>query len=381
MLKDKSLGEYYTFDPATNATLEHNWFVYSNGQFRLDFPPSLEWLGGPAVTLADINDDGQIIGMRYNGGPQWNGLFLYDDGIFSDIALPPEFAFADVRGMNNKGQLVGAYQKLVRIDPYYGPVYETHGYVATPRLQNSTADSSKRRKAFWLVSRSSAHQARSAEDGRRPAPVINWDVTHRRLLYDGSVHDVDIYAPPPSGEPNEVSVPTAAADIASSELGRLRHPRVPQILPLTPSRTRVLRSRSPCFAYSSCSSVWSYGPDRGGVRAGLFHWEIEGMGSSSRQLLVTITPTLFAVVNSFDPKTTILNIVTADDSDPTTITPEKTEPAPKSGLRATFTRPPRRFTLTVTLADGSTDKVDPPGTKTSGARVERSWSARNWSPS
>ena len=126
------LGEYYTFDPATNATLEHNWFVYDNGQFRLDFPPSLEWLGGPAVTLADINDDGQIIGMRYNGGPQWNGLFLYDDGIFSDIALPPEFAFADVRGMNNKGQFVGAYQKLVRIDPYYGPVYETHGYVATP---------------------------------------------------------------------------------------------------------------------------------------------------------------------------------------------------------------------------------------------------------
>ena len=126
------LGEYYTFDPVTNATLEHNWFVDDNGQFRLDFPASLEWLGGPAVTLADINDDGQIIGMRYNGGPQWNGLFLYEDGIFSDIALPPEFAFADVRGMNNKGQFVGAYQKLVRIDPYYGPVYETHGYVATP---------------------------------------------------------------------------------------------------------------------------------------------------------------------------------------------------------------------------------------------------------
>ena len=126
------LGEYYRFAPATNATLEHNWFVYDNGQFRLDFPPSLEWLGGPAVTLADINDDGQIIGMRYNGGPQWDGLFLYEDGTFSDIALPSEFAFADVRGMNNKGQFVGAYQKLVRVDPFFGPLYETHGYVATP---------------------------------------------------------------------------------------------------------------------------------------------------------------------------------------------------------------------------------------------------------
>ena len=97
-----------------------------------------------------------------------------------------------------------------------------------------------------------------------------------------------------------------------------------------------------------------------GLEPGLFHWQIEGMGSSSRPLLVTITPTLFAVVNSFDPKTITLDLVPApDDPDPTTMTPEKTEPAPKSGLRATFTRPPRRFTLTVTLADGSTQKVNP----------------------
>jgi hypothetical protein len=129
------MGEYYRFDPATNATLEHNWFVYDNGQFKLDFPPSLEWMGGPAVFLADMNDDGQIIGMRYNGGPGWDGLFLYSDGTFSDIALPPEFAFADVRGMNNKGQFVGMYAKQVGVDPYDQPIYEFHGYVATPALR------------------------------------------------------------------------------------------------------------------------------------------------------------------------------------------------------------------------------------------------------
>ena len=126
------VGEYYRFDPATNATLEHNWFVYDNGQFKLDFPPSLEWMGGPAVTLADMNDGGQIVGMRYNGGAAWNGIFLYDDGLMSDVVLPEEFVFADVRGMNNKGQFVGAYMKQVGVDPRGEPLYELHGYVATP---------------------------------------------------------------------------------------------------------------------------------------------------------------------------------------------------------------------------------------------------------
>jgi uncharacterized membrane protein len=127
------LGEYYRFDPATNETLEHNWFVYDTGQFTLDFPPSLEWKGGPAVLLADINDKGQIIGMRYDGGAGWDGLFLFDDGQFFDIALPPEFVYADVRGMNNKGQFVGLYTIQVGIDPDSGlPLYENHGYIATP---------------------------------------------------------------------------------------------------------------------------------------------------------------------------------------------------------------------------------------------------------
>jgi uncharacterized membrane protein len=127
------LGEYYTFNPATNETLEHNWFVYDNGNFALDFPPSLEHIGGPAIFLADMNDDGQIIGMRWNGGPGWDGVFLFDDGTFFDIKLPPEYVYADVRGMNNKGQFVGAYEVQVGIDPYSGlPLFETHGYVATP---------------------------------------------------------------------------------------------------------------------------------------------------------------------------------------------------------------------------------------------------------
>jgi hypothetical protein len=127
------LGEYYRFNAATNETLEHNWFVYDDGHFRLDFPPSLEWSGGPALFLADINDAGQIIAMRYNGGPEWNGLFVVEDGVFDEIPVPPDFVYVDVRGMNNKGQFVGMYMTQVGVDPFSGwPLYETHGYIATP---------------------------------------------------------------------------------------------------------------------------------------------------------------------------------------------------------------------------------------------------------
>ena len=86
----------------------------------MDFPLSFEHVGGPAIFLADMNNDGQIVGQRSNGGPDWNGLFLYDNGKFYDIELPPEFAYADVRGMNNKGQFVGMYSVQVGIDPFYG---------------------------------------------------------------------------------------------------------------------------------------------------------------------------------------------------------------------------------------------------------------------
>lgn len=135
------MGEYVTFDPRTNETLEHSWFIYDKGKFILDFPLSLEHLGGPAISLADMNDDGQIVGQRTNGDPDWNGLFLYDDGKFFDIELPPEFVFADVRGMNNRGQFVGMYLVQVGIDPFFGaPLYEQHGYVATPLPRKKSHD-------------------------------------------------------------------------------------------------------------------------------------------------------------------------------------------------------------------------------------------------
>jgi hypothetical protein len=50
-------------------------------------------MGGPAITLADINDVGDIVGTRSNGGAAWNGLFLYRNGTFFSIQLPSDFEF------------------------------------------------------------------------------------------------------------------------------------------------------------------------------------------------------------------------------------------------------------------------------------------------
>jgi uncharacterized membrane protein len=129
------MGEYITFNPATNEYLEHGWFIYDNGHFTLDFPLSLKHVGGPAIYLSDMNDDGQIIGWRSNGAPERNELFLYDDGKFYDVWLPAGSLLIDLGGMNNKGQFVGRYWNQIGIDPFDGsPVYEDVGFVATPRL-------------------------------------------------------------------------------------------------------------------------------------------------------------------------------------------------------------------------------------------------------
>jgi uncharacterized membrane protein len=136
------MGEYITFNPVTNEYLERGWFVYDNGQFILDFPLSLEHVGGPAIYLSEMNDDGQIIGRRWNGGPEWNGLFLYDDGKFYDVWLPAGSLLLDLGGMNNKGQFVGRYAKQIGIDPFDGsPIYEHHGFVATPSLATQSRES------------------------------------------------------------------------------------------------------------------------------------------------------------------------------------------------------------------------------------------------
>jgi hypothetical protein len=112
---------------------------YDNGNFDVLFL-SFEHLGGNAILLSDINDDGQMVGQRWNGGPTWNGLFLVDDGIVFDVkGLPSDWILQQVRGINNEGQFVGVYLQQAGIDPFGGPRYEAHGFISHAEGESPSA--------------------------------------------------------------------------------------------------------------------------------------------------------------------------------------------------------------------------------------------------
>ena len=91
-----------------------------------------------------------------------------------------------------------------------------------------------------------------------------------------------------------------------------------------------------------------------------FLWSIEGLWDPQPTLLVTITPTPLGRVSGLDIQSIAIEPVpTPDDPHPASVHPTKTERTTWSGLQSSFTKPGRRFTLNVTLSDGSTHKIDP----------------------
>lgn len=129
----KILGEYYVEVDATNETLEHGHFIYDNGFFdTVALPQSFEWRGGEGIFVPDMNDDGQIVVLRWNI-PGGDKLQVFDDGKLYDVTLPQGWIIQDLGGMNNNGQFVGMYRIQSGIDPIFEfPIYEHHGFVATP---------------------------------------------------------------------------------------------------------------------------------------------------------------------------------------------------------------------------------------------------------
>jgi hypothetical protein len=92
----------------------------------------------------------------------------------------------------------------------------------------------------------------------------------------------------------------------------------------------------------------------------LFLWGIRGLGDGQPSIEVTITPTPFGLTQGIHIKAvTLAPTRTRTDPRPRSIRPLKTEVTPKWALQAWFTRPARRFTLTVTLSDGTTHRIDP----------------------
>ena len=89
-----------------------------------------------------------------------------------------------------------------------------------------------------------------------------------------------------------------------------------------------------------------------------FLWRIQKLADQT--IVVTVTPTPFGLATGIEIKAISLEPTpNRTDSRPSTIRPEKTEVPTEWGLRAWFTRPERRFTLTVTLSDGKTHRIDP----------------------
>lgn len=129
----KALGEYYVFDQ-NNNTLEHGYYLYDNGFFdTTSLPKSFEHIGGPGVFIRDMNELGQVVIQRWNMIPP--RLELFDDAVLYQITgWPAEWRLSQVNGSNNEGQFTGSYLIQVGVDQVHGgePIYERHGFVATP---------------------------------------------------------------------------------------------------------------------------------------------------------------------------------------------------------------------------------------------------------
>ena len=99
---------------------------------------------------------------------------------------------------------------------------------------------------------------------------------------------------------------------------------------------------------------------QGSAAPPLFTCSIEGLNERQSVIVVTVRPTPVGQVSELDVKTVTLQpVATRRNPKPRIILPRTTEPAPTWGLRTSFPRPERPFTLTVTLSDGSRHKVDP----------------------
>lgn len=113
----------YTKGPSlcVEDSLEHGFSTGDNGKSirTIEFP------GATATEGFGINDGGVIAGIyeQCNNGAIDHG-FLYEDGEFETLALPPIVGDSpDIRGVNNQEDVVGGYGGT----PEYGFVFTEHG--------------------------------------------------------------------------------------------------------------------------------------------------------------------------------------------------------------------------------------------------------------
>ena len=102
-------------------------FLSDRGHFiSFDVP------GSQLTAPADINDDGQIVGVYVV--EEVLQSFLLEHGRFTTIHVPfSDAVFTEVRGINNRGQIVGRYVRH-NPDDLVNP-FSSHGFIATPHSE------------------------------------------------------------------------------------------------------------------------------------------------------------------------------------------------------------------------------------------------------
>jgi uncharacterized membrane protein len=105
-------------------------FLYDNGVFSsFDFP------GSTTTSFFDINDHGTIVGI-YGDDNFVGHSFILDHGTFTTFVVPfPNVTGTALRGINNRGQLVGNHAE--RVSSPSNQVFR-RGFIATPQEQSPT---------------------------------------------------------------------------------------------------------------------------------------------------------------------------------------------------------------------------------------------------
>lgn len=106
-------------------------FLYSGGTLqRLTTGNSGRWLGAGQ----DINERGDVAGVVFGDGSGPIGFrpFLYRDGVLTELGDPTALVDGEARGLNNLGQVTGAYDRKAFIYDDGGGLRFINGMPATP---------------------------------------------------------------------------------------------------------------------------------------------------------------------------------------------------------------------------------------------------------
>ena len=92
-----------------------NGFYYSNGSYVAFGPQQIDGQAGTGVFPMSINNRGDIVGQWIGdytdkGNPE--EAFIYTDGHYSRFKYPGQ-GWTAACGINNKGQIVGTYNKTI----------------------------------------------------------------------------------------------------------------------------------------------------------------------------------------------------------------------------------------------------------------------------